>query len=81
MTPEEKEALEYRFSGYQLPMIQLDATGDAYVHLTYPNFPHPYYRNQPEVWLEPAYSGTVPVLNTETTADFLFPLIESGELD
>ena len=46
MTDEEKEALQYRFSGYQLPKIQLDATGPAYVILP----PHPYYYNQPEYW-------------------------------
>jgi hypothetical protein len=46
MTEEEKETLQYRFSGYQLPLIQLDETGPAYVYLT----PHPYFYNQPVYW-------------------------------
>jgi len=43
MTQEEIDAAQYQFSGYQLPMIQLDGTGPAY----YVVEPHPYYRNQP----------------------------------
>jgi hypothetical protein len=33
MTESEIEALKYRFSGYQLPLIQLDETGPAYVQI------------------------------------------------
>ena len=54
MTPEEQEALQYRFSGYQLPLIQLDEIGPAYIVL----HPHPYYRNQPTYWQKPAYRGS-----------------------
>lgn len=53
MSDEEKEAILYRFEGYQLPLIQLDETGPAYVVLQ----PHPYYYNQPLVWQKPASYG------------------------
>ena len=53
MTPEEQDATQYRFSGYQLPLIQLDEIGPAYVVLP----PHPYFRNQPTYWAKPAYTG------------------------
>ncbi len=47
MTNDEKLNLQYRFSGYQPPLVQLDATGAAYwVNL----WVHPYYVNQPESW-------------------------------
>ena len=45
-TEAEKQAINYRFSGYQLPMIQLDETGPQYVSIGV----HPYYYNQPEYW-------------------------------
>jgi len=51
MTEEEIQSLQYRFSGYQLPKIQLDETGDSYVVLN----PHPYYYGQPEYWAHPYY--------------------------
>jgi len=49
----EKEDLQYRFGGYQLPMIQLDETGPAYYVID----PHPYYFNQPLFWQKAAYRG------------------------
>lgn len=49
-----KVALQYRFSGYQLPMISLDSTGDNYVYIS-KNMTHPYYRNQPSYWHKPYY--------------------------
>jgi len=52
MTPEEQNN-QYRFSGYQLPLIQLDETGPAYVVLP----PHPYYRHQPLYWQKAAFGG------------------------
>lgn len=55
-TPSDSEdisATQYRFSGYQLPKIQLDETGDAYVVLN----PHPYFHNQPTYWSKPAYQN------------------------
>ena len=55
MTPAEQEALQYRFSGYQLQLIQFDETGPAYVVI---QEPHPYYRNQPTYWQKPAYRGS-----------------------
>lgn len=41
----------YRFSGYNLPMIQLDETGPSYVVVGV----HPYYINQPTEWQKPYY--------------------------
>jgi len=46
--------VNYQFSGYQLPMEQLDETGPAYIVIPEP---HPYYRNQPTYWSKPAYGG------------------------
>lgn len=54
MTDEETASLRYQFSGYQLPMIQLDETGPSYIVIPEP---HPYYRNQPTYWSKPAYGG------------------------
>jgi hypothetical protein len=51
---EEAEAINYRFSGYQLPKIILDETGPAYVQID----PHPYYRNQPAYWQKNAFRGS-----------------------
>lgn len=51
LSDEQLEALKDRFSGYQLPMIQLDSTGPQYVLLG----PHPYFSNQPSSWTKPAY--------------------------
>jgi len=53
MTEEEKEAYAYRFSGYNLPMLQLDSTGPAYPIVE----PHPYLRDQPTYWQGPIYYG------------------------
>jgi len=53
MDKEEQESLQYRFSGYQLPTIQLDETGPAY----YVVHPHPYFYNQPVYWQKAAYLG------------------------
>ena len=47
------EALRYRFSGYQLELIQLDETGPAYAVAGV----HPYYKNQPEYWAKPYQTG------------------------
>jgi hypothetical protein len=51
MTDADIAALQYRFSGYQLPKIQFDETGPAY----YVVQPHPYYSNQPLDWQKPYY--------------------------
>ena len=73
MTPEEKADFQYRFSGYQLPKIQLDSTGPAY----YVMQPHPYYRNQPLYWIKgfsfgiPGSSGAPYV--AEETPNKLWP--------
>jgi len=70
---------QYRFSGYQLPKIQLDETGPAY----YVVGVHPYYQNQPAYWQKPAYqnsriiggniaigsSGNIPPTVSDSTAN------------
>lgn len=48
------EAVNYRFSGYQLPMIELDMTGPQFVCL----HPHPYYYGQPLFWSKPIFTAT-----------------------
>lgn len=53
MTPEDKAKFQYRFSGYQLPKIQLDSTGDSYYLMQ----PHPYYYNQPQSWQKEFFVG------------------------
>jgi len=50
---EETEALRYRFSGYQLYLVQYDATGPAYAVTNV----HPYYKNQPFYWTKPYQTG------------------------
>jgi len=52
MTQEDKDKYNYRFGGYQLPLIILDSTGPAYV-LKF--WTHPYYVNQPTCWKKPIY--------------------------
>ena len=45
-------AYSYRFSGYQLHMIELDETGPQYVQME----PHPYFSNtKPMDWRKPTY--------------------------
>lgn len=53
MDNEEQESINYRFSGYNLPLIELDETGPAYAVLG----THPYYTNQPVYWHKPYWSG------------------------
>jgi len=51
LTEEEKEALQDRFSGYQLPKVYLTAGFPSY------DVPvHPYFFNQPLEWTKPAYT-------------------------
>jgi hypothetical protein len=51
MSEEEKEALQDRFSGYQLPKIYLTAGFPSY------DVPvHPYFYNQPLEWTKPSYT-------------------------
>lgn len=52
MTDKEIAAAQYRFSGYNLPMEQLDETGPAYYVIPEP---HPYYSNQPVEWQKPYF--------------------------
>jgi len=53
MNEQEKEALQYRFQGYQLPKVQLVAGFDSYYVGV-----HPYYFNQPVYWTKPLSIGT-----------------------
>ena len=78
---------QYRFSGYNLPMLQLDSTGDAYYYIPRP---HPYYDHQPTYYQKPRGSGngvgapvvvstTVPpadrVPENKTVKSGLYPLL------
>ena len=75
MDDRQKESLQYRFSGYQLPMIQLDATGPQYVQLGV----HPYYINQPEYWQTPYYYGHPGGFGNASNANKLFPFNQNDE--
>ena len=50
---EQREADQYRFSGYTLDLITMDETGPSYAVAR----PHPYYYNQPAYWQKNAYKG------------------------
>ena len=63
MDEDTKLRLQYRFSGYQLPKIQLDDTGNSYVRL---KNPHPYYSNQPFYWTKPIHYGSFPNLGADS---------------
>lgn len=65
---------QYRFSGYQLPLLEWDETGPAWIKLP----PHPYFRNQPILWQDawsfgtPAYSFMGDALEAaQITYDFV----------
>jgi hypothetical protein len=54
MTEENKQANQYRFSGYQLPMLQLDSTGANYIQISRVlRFPE--YARPPLSWSRPIY--------------------------
>ena len=52
MDEKEKAALQYRFSGYQLPKVNFTAGFPSYVMQV-----HPYFKNQPQYYQKP----TIPV--------------------
>ena len=52
MTEDKRTGLQYRFSDYPPPLVQLDGTGPAYWVQWYT---HPYYSNQPQCWQQPIY--------------------------
>ena len=76
---------QYRFSGYNLPMLQLDSTGPSYYYIPEP---HPYYRNQPTYYqktdgligagapvvVETTVAKAQPVPQVDTTKSSLYPL-------
>jgi hypothetical protein len=47
-----------RFSGYSLPLVQLDETGPAYIAL----LPHPATSRTPSIWVD---RGVSPVMGKE----------------
>lgn len=49
-----KEADQYRFSGYRMPMIQMDSTGAGYILLRV-SMIHPENRSQPPYFAKPSY--------------------------
>jgi len=59
MTDKEKANLSYRFSGYQLPKIQLDETGHTYYYI---KGVHPYFTTQPMYWQKPFYATHTPAI-------------------
>jgi len=63
----EKDKLKYnrRFSGYQLPKIQLDETGHSYYYII---GVHPYYTTQPMYWQQPYYSTSTPALGNSRSS-------------
>jgi hypothetical protein len=66
MTKDEKN--RYRFSGYQLPKIQLDETGKTYYKVGV----HPYYKYQPLYWQQDAFDYNTATINNRKSS------IESG---
>lgn len=77
MTEQEKQELQYRFSGYILPMLQLDSTGANYIILR----PHPYLESQPQFWQKPHYHGHpggTPT-NIAQKQGRLFPFLQNDE--
>lgn len=55
---------QYRFSGYNLPMLQLDSTGPSYYYIP---TPHPYYINQPSYYQKPMGWGAGAPVVIEST--------------
>jgi hypothetical protein len=56
MKKEEKDSLNYRFGGYQPPLVQIGGNTDAGYWLKF--YTHPYYQNQPHCWKQPTYLRT-----------------------
>jgi len=74
MTDKEKEALNDRFSGYQLPTIDLEAGFTVYQVPV-----HPYFFNQSLEWSKPAYT-TYNVTGPQLIGGD-FPITQSGYSD
>jgi len=62
ITQEQRDAINYRFSGYTLPMIQLDSTGPSYIQI---GTTQPYYVNQPEYWSKQALTQAPKTINNQ----------------
>lgn len=74
LTEEEKAAINYRFGGYNLNMIQLDGpSGAGYAFVA---GVHPYYRNQPEFWQTAIFfAGQGDIVASTIGANEIFPMI------
>jgi hypothetical protein len=73
----DKDAINYRFSGYRLPMLQLDETGDSYIQIP---FPHKYYTEQPFYYTKPYYYGHPnPKPQYQSSEKKLYPFLEGNE--
>ena len=59
--------VNYRFSGYQLPRIQLDETGPGYVV----GGVHPYFTTQPTFWEKPSYQSSPMICRGEAGSEFV----------
>jgi len=77
MTSEEIKSLQYRFSGFKLPMAQLDSTGPSYII----EIPHNYYYGQPIYWQKPYYEGHPGSMTNRTGAKDikLYPFLPNNE--
>ena len=60
-------SLNYRFSGYHMPKIQLDSTGPGFA---VPGI-HPYYFNQPTFWLKGYFSFSTMVCLGQQSDGFI----------
>lgn len=57
---------KYRFSGYEMPKIQLDSTGDSYIHLPKSMIHPEISKPQPYYFKKPYYFEAVGILKHST---------------
>jgi hypothetical protein len=54
-----KESDQYRFSGYRMPMVQLDSTGLNYIQIPVMIFPRENQGHQPAYFRKPYYHADI----------------------
>jgi len=59
-----KESDQYRFSGYRMPMIQLDSTGPSYIQIPALIFPRENH-HQPASFRKPYYHVDINLSGTQ----------------
>ena len=67
MDDDTKDAINYRFSGYNLPTIQLDSTGPNYIYIPQ-CLRHPSLVRQPPYFVKPAYRVDPPMSGAQRRA-------------